>query len=117
MSVSNTVSNVKLNELIEVMKQFREIKQSMNVNEMLVFLQIAALDSPSVKEVSMRTGIPRMSVSRHAMNLSVRGTKYTQTSGVGLIERNTDQENELITRLTITEKGKELLEKIAPRIP
>ena len=49
MSVSNTVSHVKLNDLIEVMKAFREVKQSINANEMLVFLQIAALDDPSVK--------------------------------------------------------------------
>ena len=58
-----------------------------------------------------------MSVSRHALNLSTKGTKMSKSSGVGLVERYDDAENELVTRLAITEKGKALLEKIAPKMP
>ena len=108
------ISTSKIVDAIALLDEFRKIKTTFNVNEMLTFFAVSLYDEPSVIEVSKRLGIPPMSVSRHALNLS-SGTKRTKSSGAGLIERYEDPENRLITRLKLTEKGRELLSKIAAR--
>ena len=110
----NKISTSKIADVIGLLEEFRQIKNTFNVNEMLTFFAVSLYDDPSVAEVSKRLGIPPMSVSRHALNLS-SGTKRTKTSGVGLIERYEDPNNRLLTRLRLTEKGRDLLSKIASR--
>ncbi len=107
------ISRLKVDDMVKALAEFRAIKKSFNVNEMMVFLTVALYEGASIRELAKKVGLPPVSVSRHAINLSSKGTKMSKSSGVGLVHRYDDPAWELVTRVELTDKGRELLERIA----
>ena len=106
------VSTLKIEELLEALKAFKDVKNGMSVNEMIIFLTAGKLDEPNIKTLAKWAGVTPMTTSRLVFSLSV-GENRRKQDGLGLVERFEDPDNRLQTRVKLTDKGMELLEKVA----
>lgn len=112
--VQNTASIAWLNNMVEAVEALREVHPDMTLNQVMVFLMVAAGTGVTQREIMDKTGLSDGSASRIVAILSDYGNRGT--GPFRLIELNEDPKDRRVKLLTLSKKGQALASRLAASI-
>jgi len=103
-------SLARLNNLVAIVEELREIHPDMTLNQLIVLLQVAANPGISQKDIMDKTGLADSSASRIVSILSEYGDRAT--GPFHLIELIPSKNDRRYKELFMTKKGRALIDRL-----
>ncbi|SHH37202.1 helix-turn-helix domain-containing protein [Ferrimonas marina] len=105
------MSQAQLNKIMEAVEIFREVYSEIPPQTCLMFMQVCQEEGCSIKELQERFEMSQASASRNARLLSER--VHSGRNGLGLVELRVDEQDYRIKRAFLTERGREIRDRLA----
>ncbi|TKB58412.1 helix-turn-helix domain-containing protein [Ferrimonas aestuarii] len=104
------MAQAQLTKLMEAVEIFRDVYSEIPPQTCLMFMQVCQEEGCSIKDLQERFEMSQASASRNARLLSDR--VHSGRQGLGLVELRIDEQDYRIKRAYLTEKGKEIRDRL-----
>lgn len=105
------MAQAQLTKLMDAVEIFRDVYSEIPPQTCLMFMQVCQEEGCSIKDLQERFEMSQASASRNARLLSER--VHSGRQGLGLVELRIDEQDYRIKRAFLTEKGREVRDRLS----